>query len=76
MHKASWNAFLLTLEPGQREYIETSLDDYPRLMRAAVTPRSRRPVELAGREFGAQLYTAVGFKAGDIRYLVCIERTA
>jgi hypothetical protein len=77
MHKISWNTFLASMqEIGYRNYIETDLDNYANVMRTVNTPKSRRPKELAGKEFTTQLFTAVGSKAGDIRYLVCIERTA
>ena len=63
------------LEVGHRDYIETTLNDYAQVMRTVNTPKSRRPKELAGKEFTTTLLTAVGTKAGDVRYLVCIERT-
>lgn len=76
MHIASWNTFLASmLEVGHRDYIETTLNDYAQVMRTVNTPKSRRPKELAGKEFTTTLLTAVGTKAGDVRYLVCIERT-
>ena len=75
MHKASWNTFLASMmEVGHREYIETTATDYPQVMRTVNTPKSRRPKEMAGMEFTTSLFTAVGSKVGDIRYLVCIER--
>jgi hypothetical protein len=64
------------LEVGHRDYIETDLESYAHFMRTVNTPKSRRPEELAGKEFTTKLFTAVGSNAGDIRYLVCIERTA
>jgi hypothetical protein len=77
MHKISWNNFLASMqEVGHRDYIETDLDNYAQVMRTVNTPKSRRPKEMAGKEFTTQLFTAVGSNAGDIRYLVCIERTA
>lgn len=77
MKSASWNAWLATFTLGERRYVETSLDDYARCMRTLNTPRSRRPPELDGREFTAALFTAVSAsKAGDIRYLIAIERTS
>ena len=74
-HKVSWNAFLASMtEVGHREYIETTVDDYAQTMRTVNTPKSRRPKEIKHMEFTTSLFTAVGTKAGDIRYLVCIER--
>ena len=76
IHKDSWNTFLASMmEVGHRDYIETDLHNYAQIMRTVNTPKSRRPEALAGKEFTTQLFTAVGSKAGDIRYLVCIERT-
>lgn len=74
-HSGSYNAKLLAMtEVGQRQYVEVTLENYAQFMRTANTPKSRRPKGLAGREFTATLLTAVGSVAGDIRYLVCIER--
>jgi hypothetical protein len=74
-HRVSWNAFLASmLEVGHREYIETTLNNYAHVMRTVNTPKSRRPKEMAGMEFTTTLLTAVGSNAGDIRYLVCVER--
>ena len=75
MSRISWNTFLASmLEVGHREYIETTLDKYAHVMRTVNTPKSRRPKEMADKEFTTTLLTAVGSNAGDIRYLVCVER--
>lgn len=75
MHKDSWNAFLASMsEVGMRTYFETTLEDYPRMMRTVNPAKSRRPKELEGKEFSTSLFTAVGSKAGDVRYLICLER--
>lgn len=68
------NARLLALDVGERFYVETTPEDYPAAMRHSNTPRTRRPADLAGREFTSSLWTAVGSAAGQIRYLVCVER--
>jgi hypothetical protein len=60
---------------GERRYTETSLSHYASDMRVLNTPLSRRPPELTGRVFRASLFTAVGSSAGDVRYLICLERT-
>jgi hypothetical protein len=73
----SWNTWLATFEVGERRYVETTLDDYAQQMRTMNTPRSRRPSELAGCEFTTSLFTAVSASsAGDIRYLIAVERTS
>lgn len=75
MRSNSWNQWLSTFDPGERRYVECTIDDYANKMRTACAPRSRRPPELAGREFTAQLFTAVAAnKVGEIRYLICVER--
>jgi hypothetical protein len=71
----SWNSFLAAMQVGGREYVEVTLDNYAQVMRTANTPKSRRPAALSGKEFTSSFLTACGTKAGDVRYLVCIERT-
>lgn len=61
---------------GERAYAETLLEDYAATMRKINTPKSRRPVALAGAQFSTTLMTCIGSRAGDVRYLVCIERVA
>lgn len=74
-HKGSWNTWLIEFEVGERRYVETTLDKYLGDMRTINTPLSRRPAELHGREYTANLFTAVSAgKAGDVRYILCIER--
>lgn len=68
------NMRLLQMAIGERIYIETTYESYMQDMRHINTPKSRRPAALAGREFTVTLYTAVGSKANDIRYLICLER--
>ena len=69
--------WLTTMAVGERRYVETTLDDYAVLERRVNMPHSRRPEVLKDWVFSTQLFTAVSTKkAGDIRYLVCIERKA
>lgn len=75
MKPYSWNSFLEGINVGGREYVEVTLENYAQVMRTANTPKSRRPTVLSGKEFTSSFLTAVGTKAGDVRYLVCIERT-
>lgn len=75
VHEGSRNHLLLTMGVGERRYYETTLQRYAHDMRTYCTPKTRRPKELAGREFSASLFTAVGH-AADIRYLICVERTS
>jgi hypothetical protein len=72
----SWNSWLSTFDVGERRYVETTLATYPRDMHNVNTPRSRRPVSMSGMSFSAALLTAVSARtAGDVRYLLCVERT-
>jgi hypothetical protein len=71
----SRNAWLESFDIGERRYIETRLERYAADMRGYNTPGTRRPDSLAGRVFTCALITGVAHaRAGDIRYLICIER--
>jgi hypothetical protein len=70
---AAWH--LAQLEVGEFFFRETSMERWARDMTVWSVPRTRRPADLQGKEFTAALYTAVGSKAGDIRYLICMTRT-
>jgi hypothetical protein len=73
--KDSRNGWLETFELGKRRYVETSLKTYPNDMRVLNTPKSRRPPTLKKREFKTELFTAVSANtAGNIQYLICVER--
>ena len=74
IHQGSNNDRLRKMEVGERLYFETTYENYPQDMRHMNTPKSRRPAELQGREFTCTLFTAVGSKVSDIRYLICLER--
>jgi len=75
-NKGSWNTWLSTFELRERRYIESTLDRYQNQMRIMNTPKSRRPSQLHGLEFSTNLFTAVSAgKLGEIRYLICVERT-
>lgn len=73
-HSGSLNDKLSKLEVGDRAYFETDLSRYSTLQRS-VSAKSRYPEAMRGMEFSTQLFTAVSAaRAGDIRYLVCVER--
>jgi hypothetical protein len=75
MNKGSWNSYLASFTIGERRYVETTLNTYPATMRTVNTPKSRRPEEIREWEFTTELFTAVSAsKAGEIRYLISIER--
>lgn len=74
VREGSRNAMLLVMEVGDYRYIETTPSEYAHVMRTFNTPKTRRPIELLGREFTCSLYRAVGSKVDDIRVLVRIER--
>lgn len=72
----SLNDRMADLEVGDRIYVETELENY-RVVQSRATLRSRFPSCMDGMEFSSSLFTAVPHgKAGDNRYLVCIERIA
>lgn len=76
MRKIGASYELSKLKVGERLYIETTLEKYGDTQRQRIVPRSRRPDAIKDWEFVSQLFTAVSnSKAGDIRYVVCIERT-
>lgn len=75
MHKQSWNTWLSSFGIGEIRYVETNIDKYPNDMRTINTPKSRRPDSMQGMEFITTLFTAVSAsKAGDVRYLIAVER--
>lgn len=70
-----WPAKLAELEVGEHYYIDTTLEGYPAKMRQLNVAHTRRPAILKDRVFATNLFTAVSnSKAGDVRYLICIER--
>ncbi len=74
-NKGSVNDKLSSLDVGERIYIDTTLDVFKKDMRQIHSGKTRRPQILDGREFTTSLLTAVtSGKAGDVRYLICIER--
>lgn len=66
---------LTAMAVGDVHWIETTLGNWDHDMRVALVPRTRRKGVPEGAEFTTRLYTAVGTAAGDIRYLIRLERT-
>jgi hypothetical protein len=64
---------LSRMETGDRYYLETSLKQQTTKAMTVTSTISR--VKLPGRKFATTRFTAVGAQPGDIRYLVCVERT-
>ena len=74
-NKGSVNDKLSSLDVGERIYIDTTLERFGKDMRRFHTGKRRWPEILKGREFTTSLLTAItSGKAGDVRYLICIER--
>lgn len=74
-HYNSLNHKLMAMRHGDRIYVETTLAGFAGVQRG-VSAKSRRPSSMAFMEFSCALFTAVSCsKAGDIRYLVAVERT-
>jgi hypothetical protein len=77
MHTNSWNRLLWSMEVGERRYFDTTAESYPNDMRTMNTPRSRRPEAMRDMEFTTSLFTAVSAtRVGEVRLLICLERTA
>lgn len=74
--RGSWLEFLSQFEVGERHYQESSLEQFKSDEAKIQAYLARRPEKMLDWKFSASLLTAVGSsKAGDIRYLICIERT-
>jgi hypothetical protein len=67
-------SILKNLDIGDRHYVETPLEAYADLMRRLNPAQSRRSSCIKDMKFTCTFYTAVGTRAGDVRYLVCVER--
>jgi len=77
MHANSKTRRLAQMAVGEDVWLQTTLEGYPNDMRTAVVARTRRPPELANREFTTSLFTAVAAgNAGEIVYLIRLRRTA
>lgn len=75
-HQGSWLDFLSKFEPNERYYLEVAFDDYRKTMSMIQSSLTRRPIAMQCMRFSTSLLTAVSAsKAGDVRYLICIERT-
>lgn len=73
----SWNAWLSTFKVGERRYTETTPERYATDMSTRAAPPSRRPASIQGWRFESTLLTAIAVsRVGDVRYLICVERTA
>ena len=71
-------AHLMAMEVGARWYVE--VDDgegYKRFQRGVGVDLARRPDVMKGWHFTTHVFTAVSSsKFGDVRYVVCVERTS
>ena len=71
----SMNDWLFSFEVGERRWVETTLETYKRDATVYVSPACRRPEPMEGMQFCGSLHTAISAKtAGDITYLLCVER--
>lgn len=74
-NNGSVNDRISRLPIGGRAYIETTLRGWQGVQ-SKVSNESRRPESMAGMKFSCCLVTGVIARTfGDIRYLVCVERT-
>lgn len=67
-------AWLLTFEIGERRWVETTLDSVSKDRSQLIYPQHLKSGELMHMKFKTSLHTAVGTKAGDIHYLIMVER--
>lgn len=74
MHAKSRMSKLAALEVGDYFYVECALEDYANMQHNLVPIKARRPKEMQDFGLTTRLYTAVGSRAGDVRYLVKVER--
>lgn len=76
-HEGSVNHVLSGLQVGMRIYAETTYLEAANTMRRLNPPTSRRPAHMRLWVFRTELLTAVcAGNAADVRYLVCVTRTA
>lgn len=76
MRDGSYSTMLADMSVGDYIYMETSFERHSRVMQRLNPPKTRRPPEISNMQFTTQLFTAVGPKASDVRYLVRVERIA
>jgi hypothetical protein len=67
---------LESLGVGDRHYIDVLLAQRRNQMTHVTGCISRIRDRLGDRQFTTKLFTAVGRTPGDVRYLVCVERTS
>ena len=68
---------LSTFNVREVRWVETTLEDYAHRQRELNMAKPRRPEHMRVWVFTTQLYTAVSAsKAGDIRFMIRLERTA
>jgi len=70
----SSNARLAAMRPGDVHWIETTPKRYATDMNVANVTQSRRTGVPEGAEYRTRLYTAIGPVAGEVRYLIRLER--
>lgn len=74
--EGSMTSWLIELKLTERRYIETSADEYKKMMNLIQSTKCRMPEYLKSMDWSVSLFTAIS--AGDfrdIRYLICVERT-
>lgn len=69
---------LMAMEVGARWYVEVDDgEDYKRFQRGVGADLARRPDVMKEWRFTTQVFTAVSSsKFGDVRYVICVERTS
>lgn len=75
MQAGSVNSWLATMAVGEYRFVETTFDDYPKVMRALNPAHTKRPPELKALSFTTALYTAVSNgNPREVLALVRVER--
>lgn len=76
MREGSVNSWLSQLAVGEYRFVETSFDDYPKLMRSLNPAGTKRPPEIRKFELTCKLFTAISNgDPQDVRFLVRVGRT-
>lgn len=76
LHEGSVNHWLSTFTVGEVRWKETTLDRYAADQRVLNYAKTRRPSWMLDWEFTSAFFTAVSTsKAGDIHYIIRVERT-
>ena len=66
---------LYSMTVGERHYVETTKDTFAKEMNLWSPHQKRLHRNHREKKWSVTFYTGIGTKIGDVRYLLCIERT-